>query len=391
MNTQKNNLTAALIVAAGRGHRFGGPLPKQYTDLNGQMVLNHTVSALLAHPDIDVVRCVIHPDDQSLYENAVANLNIMPPVSGGATRQDSVRLGLQSLEDLNVDKVLIHDGARPFVSLSVIEGVLNALNDHAGALPALAVADTLKRGEEGKITKTVSREGLFRAQTPQGFHLKDILQAHHKFKGDELTDDAQLFESLGLDVVLTEGSPDNFKITTGDDLMRAENLLALRSETRTGMGFDAHRFDAGEFVTLCGLEIPHDFGLKGHSDADVALHALTDALLGALGAGDIGQHFPPSDAKWKGAKSDQFVQHATSLMRERGGEIINIDLTLICEAPKIGPHREAMVKSVAKILAVDQSRVSVKATTTEGMGFTGRKEGIAAQAIVSLRLNALKT
>ncbi|PCI38817.1 MAG: bifunctional 2-C-methyl-D-erythritol 4-phosphate cytidylyltransferase/2-C-methyl-D-erythritol 2,4-cyclodiphosphate synthase [Rhodospirillaceae bacterium] len=390
MNSNKNNLTAALIVAAGRGHRFGGPLPKQYTDLGGKMVLNHTVSALLAHPDIDMVRCVIHPDDQSLYENAVSGLSILSPVSGGATRQDSVRLGLESLEDQNIDKILIHDGARPFVSLSVIDGVLDALNDHAGAVAALAVADTLKRGKDAKITQTVSRDGLWRAQTPQGFHLKDILAAHHKFAGEELTDDTQLFERLGLEVILTQGSHDNFKITTGEDLMRAENLLAHHTETRTGMGFDAHRFDKGDFVTLCGLEIPHDFGLKGHSDADVALHALTDALLGAIGAGDIGQHFPPSDAKWKGAKSDQFVQHATSLMRERGGEIINVDLTIICEAPKIGPHRESMVKSVANILGVDQHRVSVKATTTEGMGFTGRKEGIAAQAIATVRLKTLK-
>ena len=387
MKSDTNNLTAALVVAAGRGHRFGGELPKQYTDLAGKPVLFHTVSALLAHPGVDLVRCVIHPDDRELYEAAVEGLAVLEPVLGGAERQDSVRLGLQSLTDQSVDKVLIHDGARPFVSLAVIDGVLEALEDRPGAIPALAVSDTLKRGEMSLITQTVSRDGLYRAQTPQGFHLDKIIDAHLQVHEGELTDDAQLFESLGISVILTEGSHDNFKITTGEDLMRAERLISNRSETRTGSGFDAHRFGDGDFVTLCGIEIPHEFGLKGHSDADVALHALTDALLGAIGAGDIGQHFPPSDAKWKGASSDRFVAHAADLIHERGGEIINVDVTIICEAPKIGPHRDPMVARVAEILNVDQNRVSVKATTTEGMGFAGRKEGMAAQAIASVRLS----
>jgi len=386
MEMEHNTFTAALVVAAGRGQRFGGVLPKQYTALAGKAVLHHTVSALLAHPHIDLVRCVIHPNDQDLYDVAVQGLDLLPPVFGGAERQDSVRLGLESLSNLSVDKVLIHDGARPFVSFDVIDGVLGALDQHPGAIPALAVADTLKRGQDAKITETVSRAKLYRAQTPQGFHLIDVLEAHQKFIGTEFTDDAQLFESLGLDVVLTQGSFDNFKITTGDDLMRAERLIATRFETRIGSGFDAHRFDNGTFVTLNGVEIPHEFGLKGHSDADVALHALTDALLGTIGAGDIGLHFPPSDKQWKGATSDRFVQHAAKLVRERGGEIVNVDVTIICEAPKIGPHRDLMVKKIATILNVDQDRVSVKATTTEGMGFPGRKEGIAAQAMASVRL-----
>jgi len=229
-------------------------------------------------------------------------------------------------------------------------------------------------------------EDLYRAQTPQGFHLPEIIEAHQKFEGDPLTDDAQLFESLGIPVTLSQGSHDNFKITTGEDLMRAERLITISSETRMGMGFDVHTFGDGNFVTLCGIEIPHDFGLVGHSDADVALHALTDALLGAIGAGDIGQHFPPSDQQWKGAKSFQFVQHGCQLIRERGGKIINVDVTLICEAPKVGPHREAMIAKIAEILDLSPDRVSVKATTTEGLGFTGRKEGIAAQALVSVQL-----
>lgn len=383
--TQKNR-TAALVVAAGRGHRFGGPLPKQYTILAGKPVLHHTVKALLQSSTIDLVRCVIHSDDQDLYDESVKGLALLDPVMGGAERQDSVRLGLESLKSLDVDKVLIHDGARPFISEAVIDGVLDALDTHPGAIPALRVADTLKRGAANLIADTVSREGLWRAQTPQGFHLSDILAAHHKFSGKQFTDDAQLYETLKIPMALTQGSHDNFKITTGDDLMRAEHLIAAHSEIRTGSGFDAHTFDTGDFVTLCGVEVPHGFGLKGHSDADVALHALTDAILGAIGAGDIGQHFPPSDPQWKGAKSDQFVQHAVKLVRERGGEIVNVDVTLLCESPKIGPHRQSMVTKVAEILNVDQDRVSVKATTTEGMGFTGRKEGLAAQALASIRL-----
>ncbi|MBL4692693.1 MAG: bifunctional 2-C-methyl-D-erythritol 4-phosphate cytidylyltransferase/2-C-methyl-D-erythritol 2,4-cyclodiphosphate synthase [Magnetovibrio sp.] len=387
MTQKQTQRTTALIVAAGRGHRFGGPLPKQYARLAGKTVLYHTVKAFSQAHNVDLVRCVIHPDDQDLYNESVQGLDLLPPVMGGAERQDSVRLGLESLTSLDVDKVLIHDGARPFVSQAVIDGVLTALDTAKAALPALRVADTLKRGNDQDLIKeTVSREDLYRAQTPQGFHLPEIIEAHQKFEGDPLTDDAQLFESLGIPVTLSQGSHDNYKITTGEDLMRAERLITISSETRMGMGFDVHTFGDGNFVTLCGIEIPHDFGLVGHSDADVALHALTDALLGAIGAGDIGQHFPPSDQQWKGAKSFQFVQHGCQLIRERGGKIINVDVTLICEAPKVWPHREAMIAKIAEILDLSPDRVSVKATTTEGLGFTGRKEGIAAQALVSVQL-----
>ena len=387
--TEETNLSVALIVAAGRGRRFGGALPKQYAPLGGETVLRHTVRAFLRHPGVDAVRVAIHPDDADLYAAALHGLDVLAPVMGGATRQDSVRLGLESLETLNVAKVLIHDAARPFVSPGVIDGVIDALDDEAGALPALAVSDTLKRGDDGVIAGTVSREGLYRAQTPQGFRFADILDAHRRLQGEELTDDAQLFERAQRAVAITPGHEDNFKITTEEDLMRAERLLAAACETRTGTGFDAHRFEAGDHVTLCGVEIPFSQGLKGHSDADVALHALTDALLGAVAQGDIGRHFPPSDAQWKGASSDRFLAHAADLARGLGGEIVNVDLTIVCEAPKIAPHKDAMAARVAEILNIDVRRVSIKGTTTEGMGFTGRGEGIAAQALASVRLAPL--
>ncbi|OEJ64627.1 bifunctional 2-C-methyl-D-erythritol 4-phosphate cytidylyltransferase/2-C-methyl-D-erythritol 2,4-cyclodiphosphate synthase [Magnetovibrio blakemorei] len=385
--------TVALVVAAGRGQRFGGDLPKQYAPLAGHTVLYHTVSRLLAHPAIDAVKCVIHSDDIDLYGQAVEGLDLLDPVFGGATRQDSVRLGLQSLTEQNPELVLIHDAARPFVGTALIDGVIHALASHKGALPAVAVADTLKRGQDGEIVETVARHGLYRAQTPQGFHFKDILAAHNEFSrvqnAPEITDDAQLFELAELRVVLTPGDEDNFKITTQEDMMRAHNQLSAHEaavyEFRTGQGFDVHRFGPGTAVTLCGVGVAHSQGLEGHSDADVALHALTDALLGAIGAGDIGQHFPPTEAKWKGAASHLFVAHARDLIHERGGEIVNVDITLICEAPKIGPHREAMVAKIADILNLAPDRVSVKATTTEGLGFTGRREGIGAQALATVR------
>lgn len=381
--------TVALIVAAGRGRRFGGDLPKQYSRLGQKTVLRHTIEAFLHADGVDRVVCVIHPDDQELYDEAVIGLGLLPPVFGGETRQDSVRHGLESLENMAPQKVLIHDAARPFISPEVIEGVQRALNKDAGALPAVAVADTLKRGADGYIADTVSRESLFRAQTPQGFRYADILQAHQDYIGQEFTDDSLLFENAGHKVALTAGSEDNFKITTSEDLMRAERMLADSTEIRTAMGYDVHRFGESHDehnVILCGVKIPHIQGLAGHSDADVALHALTDALLGTIGAGDIGEHFPPSDEQWKGASSDRFVKYASDLIHARGGEIVNVDVTLVCQAPKVGPHRTAMRERVAQILGVDVQRVSVKATTTEGLGYTGRKEGIAAHAIATARL-----
>ena len=382
--------TVALVVAAGRGRRFGGPLPKVYAELAGRPVLGHGLERLATHPRIDRVQAVIHPDDRALYDRAAAGLDLPEPIAGGASRQDSVRLGLESLAARAPEAVLIHDGARPFVADAVIDRVLDALGNSTGAIAALPVTDTLKRGADGRIAGTVDRNGLWRAQTPQGFRFAAILAAHRDAAGRELTDDAAVAERAGLPVALVDGAPENIKITTQDDLARAESWLAggltEASETRVGQGFDVHRFGPGDHVTLCGIDLPHEAGLLGHSDADVGLHALTDAILGALGAGDIGQHFPPSDARWKDADSGVFLRHAGELVAKAGGRIRHLDVTLICEQPKIGPHRPAMVARIAELLGIDAGRVSVKATTTEGLGFTGRGEGIAAQAIATLGL-----
>ncbi len=382
---------AALVVAAGRGHRFGAELPKQFLTLAGRPVLRHALEAFAAHPGIAAVQTVIHPDDRDLYEDAAAGLDLLPPADGGATRQDSVRLGLAALAGLAPKRVLIHDAARPFVSGDLIDRVLAGLDSHPGVIPAVLVADTLKRVEDGAISGTVDRAGLWRAQTPQGFRYADIVAAHADLAGRELTDDAALLEAAGLAVGIVEGTERNFKITSKDDMERAEGLLSgSPRETRCGTGFDVHRFGppvaGGLTVQLCGVAVPHDRALLGHSDADVGLHALTDAILGALGQGDIGSHFPPSDPQWKGADSAVFLRAAGELAAARDGRIVHLDVTLICEAPKVGPRREAMVARIAEILDLDRGRVSVKATTTEGLGFTGRREGIAAQAMASLDL-----
>jgi 2-C-methyl-D-erythritol 4-phosphate cytidylyltransferase/2-C-methyl-D-erythritol 2,4-cyclodiphosphate synthase len=377
----------ALIVAAGRGTRVGGPLPKQYLSLAGQPLLRHAVMAFASHPAISGVRIVYHPDDRALYEAATAGFDILPPVAGGAARQDSVRLGLESLESLSPERVLIHDGARPFIRHALIDRMLAALDETPGAIPALAIRDTVKRGQDGIIRETLDRTSLWRAQTPQGFRYDAILAAHRASAGRDLSDDAAVAEAVGLAVRLIEGDEENFKVTTSDDLARAERVVAARQgDVRSGMGFDVHAFGPGDHVWLCGVRLPFEQGLVGHSDADVGLHALTDAILGALGAGDIGQHFPPSDARWRGASSDRFIRHAADLVTAAGGSIVHLDLTLICERPKIGPHREAMVHRISDILSLDPGRVSVKATTTEGLGFTGRREGIAGQAVATIRL-----
>lgn len=375
----------ALVVAAGRGRRFGGDLPKQYHDLAGRPVLRHSLAVLAAHPQVDAVRAVIHPDDRQLYDVAAAGLGLLDPVPGGETRQDSVRLGLESLAEFGPDLVLIHDGARPFLDSGLVSRVIAALAQHSGAIPALPVSDTIKRGADGLVAATVERTQLWRAQTPQGFRFGDILAAHRAVAGNELTDDAAVAEHAGLVVALVEGSEDNVKITGASDLARAARQFST-GEVRVGSGYDVHRFAPGTGVWLCGVPVPHDFGLEGHSDADVALHALTDAVLGAIAAGDIGRHFPPSDPRWKGAASDLFLRHAAALVRGLGGSIVNVDVTVICERPKVGPHRAAMAARVADILGIGQERVSVKATTTEGLGFTGRAEGIAAQAVATVRL-----
>ena len=397
-------IAAALIVAAGRGHRVGGPLPKQYRQLAGRAVLGHSVHRFATHPRVGKVRVVFNPADRPLYDKAVresgsaADAALLAPVAGGETRQDSVRKGLESLAELTPDLVLIHDGARPLVSASVIDGALDALQGHDGALPALAVSDSLKRAPPGSvvIAGAVPREGLWRAQTPQGFRYPAILDAHRAAAGSALTDDAAVAEQAGLSVVLTPGDEDNLKITTEQDFARAERILAAQGardvaaeaafETRVGMGFDVHRFGPGDHVMLGGIAVPHAQGVVSHSDGDVVLHAIVDALLGAMAAGDIGTHFPPTDEAWRDAESALFVTHALKLLAERGGHLSHVDVTVICQRPRIGPHREAMKARLAAVLGLDPDRISLKATTTERLGFTGRGEGIAAQAVATVRL-----
>jgi 2-C-methyl-D-erythritol 4-phosphate cytidylyltransferase / 2-C-methyl-D-erythritol 2,4-cyclodiphosphate synthase len=379
----------ALIVAGGSGQRFGAERPKQYLDLLGKPILRRTVDAFLSHPRITGVQVVIDPAWRAQYDRAVAGLTLPEPVTGGATRQDSVRNGLEALAALAAPpaRVLIHDAARPLTDAATIGAVIDALDETPGAVAAVPVADTLKRGARGLVGATVDRDGLWRAQTPQGFRFADILSAHRAAAGLALTDDAAVAEQAGLPVRLIPATEDNFKVTTPDDLTRAARvLMAGLGDIRTGTGFDVHRFTDGEFVTLCGLRVPHDQGLDGHSDADVGLHALTDAILGALAAGDIGSHFPPSDPRWRGADSARFLRHAADLVAERSGIIAHADVTIICERPKVGPHRAAMAARIADILGIAEDRVSVKATTTERLGFTGRGEGIAAQAVATIRL-----
>lgn len=387
------NQTIAIIVAAGRGARAGAGGPKQYRDLAGEAVLARTASAFLHHPQVDAVRVIIHRDDSDEYERAMGALlvqeKLLAPVTGGAERQDSVRLGLESLTDNPPARVLIHDAARPFIDAATISRVIESLDENAGAIAALPVFDTIKRADGDDVNGTVPRDDLWRAQTPQGFRYGDILAAHRAAEGQVLTDDAAVAEAAGLNVKLVAGSPDNMKITQAEDFGMAELILGRKNtmtEYRTGHGFDVHAFEDGNAVIICGVEIAHDRKLKGHSDADVGMHALTDALFGAIGEGDIGDHFPPSDPQWKGAPSRVFLDKARERVAERGGTITHCDVTLMCEAPKIGPHRDAMRAALAEILEIDPSRISVKATTTEQLGFTGRREGIAAMATATVAL-----
>ena len=377
----------ALVVAAGRGSRFGGAVPKQYLALGGASVLRHAVAALAGHPRVSDVLVAIRPEDRGLYERAVVGLHVMPPTAGGSTRQDSARLGLEALTPYRPRRVLIHDGARPFSNSALVDRVIDGLDRAQAAIPCLAVRDTIKRAEDGVIRATIDRSALWRAQTPQGFHFDVILAAHRAAMGRALTDDAAVVEAAGLAPLVVEGSEDNLKVTTTEDLAAAERLIAARQgDIRVGQGFDVHAFTPGDQVRICGIEIPHEATLAGHSDADVGLHALTDAVLGAVGAGDIGAHFPPSDPRWRGAPSDQFLRHAADLVRERGGVVAAVDVTIICERPKIVAYRAAMIERVAAILGIAPARVSVKATTTDKLGFTGRGEGVAAQAVATVRL-----
>lgn len=375
---------AALLLAAGTGTRFGAALPKQYARLAGRPVLRHAAEALLAEGLVHSLQPV---GDAAAIADALAGLPHLAPVPGGATRQGSVRAGLEALEAEAPDMVLIHDGARPYVPAGTIAALLAALETAPGAIPALPVADTLKRGAEGRILTTVPRDGLFRAQTPQAFRFDTILGAHRAATA-EATDDAALLEAAGQAVALVEGSERNVKITRPEDLPRMERDLMATLQPRIGTGFDVHRLVPGRPLVLCGVTVPHDLGLDGHSDADVGIHALCDAIYGALAEGDIGTFFPPSQMKWKDADSAQFLIHAAGRIAARGGVLVNADVTLICERPKIGPHAPAMRARLAELMGVDVARVGVKATTTERLGFTGRGEGIAAQTAVSLLVPA---
>jgi 2-C-methyl-D-erythritol 4-phosphate cytidylyltransferase / 2-C-methyl-D-erythritol 2,4-cyclodiphosphate synthase len=403
---------AGVVVAAGRGTRTGLAAPKQYAPLAGRPVLRWALEALAAHPAIGPIVAVIDPADRPLYDQAAAGLQgLLPPVAGGTTRQDSVRHGLEALAENRPDFVLIHDAARPFVSAALLDRILAALTPEAGLVPTLPVADSLKRvaeggdvgrvkssvmgggvgGGVGSVVDNVVRDGVAAAQTPQAFPFAAILQAHRQALqagASDLTDDAAVAAAAGFPVRTVAGERGNLKLTTGEDFAFAEAWLARRQEWRTGQGFDVHAFGQGNHVMLCGVAVPHTRGLTGHSDADVGLHALTDAVLGALGEADIGAHFPPSDPAWRGAGSDRFLADAAGRVARRGGAIVHLDVTLICERPRIGPYREAMRARVAEIAGIEASRVSVKATTSEGLGFTGRGEGIAAMAAATLRLPA---
>ncbi|MDY0874249.1 bifunctional 2-C-methyl-D-erythritol 4-phosphate cytidylyltransferase/2-C-methyl-D-erythritol 2,4-cyclodiphosphate synthase [Dongia rigui] len=389
-NSQKPKVIA-LVVAAGSGSRMGKDMPKQYLPLGGKTVLRHCLETFRRHPRISGVRVVINDSLRDLYESAVAGLDLLPPVAGGQRRQDSVRAGLESLAAEAPDLVLIHDAARPFIDAATIDRTIDTLAAHDGALVAVPVVDTLKRGAQDGTDMfsgaTVDRNGLWRAQTPQGFRYQPLLAAHRQAaSGPEMTDDAAVAEAAGMKVALVLGHENNFKITAPADLERAERLMSEQMEYRTGNGFDVHRLIPGDGVIMCGVTIPYHQKLEGHSDADVGMHALTDAILGAVGAGDIGQHFPPSDPQWRGAASWKFLAHAAKLVADKGGRIAHCDITLICEKPKVGPHRAAMQAKLAEILGIALDRVSVKATTTEQLGFTGRGEGIAAQATATVAL-----
>jgi 2-C-methyl-D-erythritol 4-phosphate cytidylyltransferase/2-C-methyl-D-erythritol 2,4-cyclodiphosphate synthase len=358
----------ALIVAGGSGSRFGGALPKQYQMLGGKTVLQHSIDAFLNHPQIDGVLVVINKEHEPLFK---ANV---PYCFGGNERQDSVRLGLVEALKYKPKNVLIHDAARPFVSAAVIDNVINALDGADAAIPVVPAKDSVRL--DGIAT---AREKVALVQTPQGFDFKKILNAHQHFSSHwvKATDDAQVFELAGGTIAMVQGDEANIKITNQSDISRQA------PDIRTGTGFDVHEFEVGTHVRICGIDIPHSHALKGHSDADVGLHAITDALLGAGGKGDIGEHFPPHDPRWKNADSAKFLQHAQQLV---GGKINNIDVTIIAEEPKLTPYKPAMRKRIAEILGIDEARVNVKATTTEGLGFTGRREGIAAQAVVSIAI-----
>ncbi|MCI4660286.1 MAG: bifunctional 2-C-methyl-D-erythritol 4-phosphate cytidylyltransferase/2-C-methyl-D-erythritol 2,4-cyclodiphosphate synthase [Neomegalonema sp.] len=396
---------AALIVAAGRGSRAGIGLPKQYRRLGAQTVLTRTLRVFLEPPEIDACLVAIHPDDRALYDQSIESLStrltqsgakprLLAPVHGGESRQQTVLRALETLASGAYTHVLIHDAARPFLPSQVLSLCIQTVREGKSCYPALAVVDTLRRHSPDE-TGTIDRTDLFHAQTPQCFVLPEILDAHRRFAEHSATDDVELAQMAGIDILPLPGARENIKLTTQADFDWAQATLIQDTppmiDLRTGQGFDVHKFGPNadgstDHVMLCGIRVPHDTGLVGHSDADVGLHALSDALYGALGEGDIGRHFPPSDPQWRGASSDIFLAHAADLVRKRGGRIANLDLTLICERPKITPHAAAMQERCAQITGLEPARISIKATTSEGLGFTGRREGIAALALATVLL-----
>jgi 2-C-methyl-D-erythritol 4-phosphate cytidylyltransferase/2-C-methyl-D-erythritol 2,4-cyclodiphosphate synthase len=382
---------AVVVVAAGRGTRAGGDRPKQFRRIGSETMLRRCLLTLVEAPKVGLVQPVIRPEDRDFFDDASAGLELLPPAYGGATRQASVRAGLEALESYRPDIVLVHDAARPFATHALVARAIEATAKTGAAVPALAVTDTVKLVDDGGfVAQTLDRARLRSVQTPQGFAFAPLLAAHRQAAAqgrEDFTDDAALAEWAGMKVAVFEGEPGNVKITHAEDFVRAEQMhFAQLADVRTGTGIDVHAFAPGDHVMLGGVRIAHTQTLGGHSDADVVLHAATDALLGAIADGDIGAHFPPSDPQWKGASSDRFLRFAAERVRARGGRIAHIDVTVICEAPKIGPHRDAMRVKIAEIAGISAERVAVKATTSEKLGFTGRGEGIAAYATATVRL-----
>ena len=389
--TGQTHKVAALILAAGQGSRAGTDIPKQFRQIGGKAVLAHSVEAFARHPAVGEVFLVIGAGQQETVRTMIGDHQVTALIEGADSRRGSVRAGLEAIAATGgADRVLIHDAARPFLSPSMIDQLLAALEQAPGAFPALPVADTLVKSTGNIAGDIVDRSGLYRVQTPQAFHFESIIRAHRAWDSSrEATDDAQMLREAGHDILMVPGDERLEKLTYPQDFARAEAQLASCRTTRVGMGYDVHRLAADEELWLCGVQVPHDRGLAGHSDADVAIHAIVDAVLGALSEGDIGSHFPPSDPQWRGAASSRFLEYAANRVTERGGRMEHIDVTIICEAPKIGPHRDAMRHRISEILAISLERVSVKATTTERLGFAGRREGIAAQAVATISLPAL--
>jgi 2-C-methyl-D-erythritol 4-phosphate cytidylyltransferase / 2-C-methyl-D-erythritol 2,4-cyclodiphosphate synthase len=382
---------AAIVVAAGRGLRAGADRPKQYRTVAGEPVIRASLSLFAAHPEVDLVQPVIHGDDGELYREAIAGLVLLPPVAGGTTRQASVRAGIEALAPHGPDIVLVHDAARPFASAALVSRAVAAVGDAPAAVPGLAVADTIKRVDiDGRVAETLDRATLRTVQTPQAFQLTALREAHRRALAagrDDFTDDAALMEWWGVDVAVFPGEPGNVKLTTPEDFLRAESeRMAALGDVRIGTGYDVHAFGEGDHVMLGGVRVPYERGLIGHSDADVVLHAAVDAILGALADGDIGQHFPPHDPQWRGTASEVFLRDAVKRVAARRGMIAHLDVTIVCEAPRVGPLREAMRRRIAEIAGIDAGRVAVKATTSEHLGFIGRGEGMIAMVTATVRL-----